>query len=161
MRQERRRGFELDQVWVGLRPCLRPSGALGAPPSAKRRRRPCQSITTTMPSPAFERTSKRRKGFPSETKVKRGVRSIKGGAIELLEKLGREDPCPCGSGKRFQALLPALGPVSTGPSGGITGGENRARRAHPPAPPASGKGEDCANIDATELQRPPPACGRG
>ncbi len=63
------------------------------------------------PSPAFERTSKRRKGFPSETRVKRGVRSIKGGEIELLEKLGREDPYPCGSGKRFQALLPAFGSV--------------------------------------------------
>ncbi|WP_371830748.1 SEC-C metal-binding domain-containing protein [Erythrobacter sp.] len=31
---------------------------------------------------------------------------MKGGEIELLEKLGRNDPCPCGSGKRFQALLP-------------------------------------------------------
>jgi SEC-C motif len=30
-----------------------------------------------------------------------------------MEKLGRNDLCPCGSGKRFQALLPALGPVST------------------------------------------------
>jgi len=61
-------------------------------------------IPTTR-SPAFERTSKRRKGYPSETRVKRGLRSIKGGEIELLEKLGRNDPCPCGSGKRFQALL--------------------------------------------------------
>ncbi|WP_369011637.1 SEC-C metal-binding domain-containing protein [Novosphingobium cyanobacteriorum] len=26
-------------------------------------------------------------------------------SIELLERLGRRDPCPCGSGKRFQALL--------------------------------------------------------
>ena len=25
---------------------------------------------------------------------------------ELLEKLGRDDPCPCGSGRRFQAVLP-------------------------------------------------------
>ena len=24
---------------------------------------------------------------------------------ELLEKLGRKDPCPCGSGRRFQELL--------------------------------------------------------
>ncbi|WP_407640840.1 SEC-C metal-binding domain-containing protein [Alteriqipengyuania lutimaris] len=39
------------------------------------------------------------------------LRTIKGGQIELLEKLGRNDPCPCGSGKRFQALLPALGPL--------------------------------------------------
>ncbi|MXP11116.1 SEC-C metal-binding domain-containing protein [Pseudoblastomonas halimionae] len=66
--------------------------------------------------------SKWRKGFPSEKKVKRGQRTIKGGQIELLEKLGRIDPCPCGSGKRFQALLHAIGPLSTGPNGGIIGG---------------------------------------
>jgi hypothetical protein len=36
---------------------------------------------------------------------------VKGGEIELLEKLGRNDPCPCGSGKRFQTLLPRLRPV--------------------------------------------------
>ncbi|WP_461456618.1 SEC-C metal-binding domain-containing protein [Parasphingorhabdus sp.] len=59
----------------------------------------------------FEVTSKRRKGFPSETQVKRGRRTIKGGAIELTEKLGRQDPCPCGSGKRFQEMLPALWPL--------------------------------------------------
>ncbi|MGZ5271663.1 MAG: SEC-C metal-binding domain-containing protein [Ramlibacter sp.] len=29
------------------------------------------------------------------------------GQKELLEKLGRNDPCPCGSGLRFQALLHA------------------------------------------------------
>ncbi|WP_373278333.1 SEC-C metal-binding domain-containing protein [Andreprevotia chitinilytica] len=28
------------------------------------------------------------------------------GDKELLEKLGRNDPCPCGSGHLFQALLP-------------------------------------------------------
>jgi len=33
--------------------------------------------------------SKQRKGFPSETHVKRGRRFIKGGEIELTEKLGR------------------------------------------------------------------------
>ena len=48
--------------------------------------------------------SKRRKGFPSETQVKRGNRMV-GGFKELLEKLGRNDPCPCGSGRAFQALL--------------------------------------------------------
>ena len=57
---------------------------------------------------AFEVTSKRRKGFPSETRVKRGYRTIKGGEIELLEKLGRNDPCPCGSGRRFQEMLPEI-----------------------------------------------------
>ncbi|MFN3459193.1 MAG: SEC-C metal-binding domain-containing protein [Novosphingobium sp.] len=31
-------------------------------------------------------------------------------SVELLERLGRQDPCPCGSGKRFQGLLPAVGP---------------------------------------------------
>ena len=35
--------------------------------------------------------SKRRKGFPSETQVKRGDRVV-GGHKELLEKLGRNDP---------------------------------------------------------------------
>lgn len=55
---------------------------------------------------AFEVTSKRRKGFPSETGVKRGDRVV-GGVKELIEKLGRNDPCPCGSARSFQALLPA------------------------------------------------------
>jgi hypothetical protein len=36
----------------------------------------------------FEITSKRRKGFPSETKVKRGSRIVHG-SKELFEKLGR------------------------------------------------------------------------
>ena len=48
----------------------------------------------------FEITSKRRKGFPSETQVKRGVRIVHGDK-ELREKLGRNDLCPCGSGRRF------------------------------------------------------------
>ena len=53
--------------------------------------------------------SKRRKGFPSETQVKRGYRVVRGNK-ELLEKLGRNDPCPCGSGKCFQEVLSALRP---------------------------------------------------
>jgi len=67
--------------------------------------------TTINPTPTarassrFEPTSKRRHGYPSETHVKRGRRSIKGGEVELLERLGNNDPCPCGSGKRFQELL--------------------------------------------------------
>jgi hypothetical protein len=88
---------------------------------------PCPSTPIPTRCRAFERTSKRRKGFPSETRVKRGVRTIRGGEVELLEKLGRADPCPCGSGLRFQAVLPAVGPVSTGPSGAITGGEGGLR----------------------------------
>jgi uncharacterized protein YecA (UPF0149 family) len=48
----------------------------------------------------FEITSKRRKGFPSEMQVKRGIRVVHGDK-ELYEKLGRKDPCPCGSGRSF------------------------------------------------------------
>ena len=50
--------------------------------------------------PSFEITSKRRRGFPSETQVKRGVRVVHGNK-ELSEKLGRNDLCPCGSGRGF------------------------------------------------------------
>lgn len=45
--------------------------------------------------------SKRRRGYPSETKVKRGKRIVRGGKL-LEEKLGRNDLCPCGSGKLFK-----------------------------------------------------------
>jgi hypothetical protein len=45
--------------------------------------------------------SKRRKGFPSETRVKRGLRIVHDGK-ELSEKLGRNDPCPCGSKRKFK-----------------------------------------------------------
>jgi uncharacterized protein YecA (UPF0149 family) len=48
----------------------------------------------------FEITSKRRKGFPSETRVKRGVQIVHGNK-EVQEKLGRTDPGPCGSGRSF------------------------------------------------------------
>jgi uncharacterized protein YecA (UPF0149 family) len=51
--------------------------------------------------------SKRRKSYPSETAVKRGNRVVHGD-VELSEKLGRNDLCPCGSGRRFQALLPQV-----------------------------------------------------
>src|SRR5580700_10464616 len=70
----------------------------------------CELKTNTSKSTAFEVSSKRRKGFPSETHVKRGDRVV-GGGKELLEKLGRNDPCPCGSGRRFQALLHAHGRI--------------------------------------------------
>ncbi len=60
-----------------------------------------QIPTHTPTSPFFERTSKRRKGFPSETQVKKGLRIVHGDK-ELLEKLGRNDPCPCGSSRRFK-----------------------------------------------------------
>jgi hypothetical protein len=84
-------------------------------------------VTITPTCPAFERTSKRRKGFPSETRIKRGLRFVRGGEKELVEKLGRNDPCPCGSGKRFQEMLHDLGPVSTAASGTIIGGEMDGR----------------------------------
>ncbi|MCP3923627.1 MAG: nucleic acid-binding protein [Desulfobacterales bacterium] len=45
--------------------------------------------------------SKRRYGFPSETRVKRGDRVVHG-YKELTEKLGRNDPCPCGSYRKFK-----------------------------------------------------------
>ncbi|PHS02293.1 MAG: nucleic acid-binding protein [Blastopirellula sp.] len=45
--------------------------------------------------------SKRRNGFPSETQVKCGMQVVHGDKL-LEEKLGRNDPCPCGSSKRFK-----------------------------------------------------------
>jgi len=38
--------------------------------------------------------------------VKRGRRFVHGDK-ELVEKLGRNDPCPCGSTRRFKTVLPA------------------------------------------------------
>ena len=52
--------------------------------------------------------SKRRKGYPSETQVKRGGRVVHG-EKDLTEKLGRNDLCPCGSGKRFKKCCLASG----------------------------------------------------
>ena len=60
---------------------------------------PCISLPIT--TSAFEVMAKRRKGYPSETQVKRGLRIV-GGNKELIEKLGRNDPCVCGSGLRFK-----------------------------------------------------------
>jgi hypothetical protein len=56
---------------------------------------------------AFTPTSKRRNGFPSETNVKRAASGSQRGVEtpvgfkEFVEKLGRQDLCPCGSGSRF------------------------------------------------------------
>ena len=58
----------------------------------------------------FEITSKRRKGFPSETQVKRGARVVHGNK-EFSERLGRNDLCPCGSGYSFQELLSPVRPL--------------------------------------------------
>ncbi len=65
---------------------------------------------TNMTGRFFEITSKRRKGFPLETRVKKGFRIVHGNK-ELHEKLGRNDPCPCGSGRSFQEMLHANGPL--------------------------------------------------
>ena len=69
----------------------------------------CDTKTMSM-QPAFERSSKRRKGYPSESRVKCGIRIVHG-EKELVEKLGRNDLCPCASLRRFQELLHALGPI--------------------------------------------------
>lgn len=61
---------------------------------------PCRAMTTKNSHP-FEPMSKRRRGFPSESHVKRGMRIVHGDKL-LEEKLGRNDLCPCGSGKRFK-----------------------------------------------------------
>jgi uncharacterized protein YecA (UPF0149 family) len=42
--------------------------------------------------------------------VKRGLRIVRA-EKDLLEKLGRKDLCPCGSGRSFQEMLPEVGPV--------------------------------------------------
>jgi uncharacterized protein YecA (UPF0149 family) len=63
---------------------------------------PCANIAISKTSPAFSITRKRRKSFPSETHVKRGRRFVHG-EVELTEKLGRNDLCQCGSGRRFKA----------------------------------------------------------
>ena len=65
----------------------------------------CQTKTISRSATPFERTSKRRRGYPSETRVKRGFRVVHA-EKELIEKLGRNDLCPCGSGRRFQEVLP-------------------------------------------------------
>ncbi|MCW5821690.1 MAG: SEC-C domain-containing protein [Cyanobacteria bacterium TGS_CYA1] len=49
----------------------------------------------------FEPTSKRKRGFNSESRVKRGNRIVHGDK-ELIEKLGRNDLCPCGSSRKFK-----------------------------------------------------------
>jgi len=76
--------------------------------------------------------SKRRRGFPSETGVKRGNRSVKGGEKELLERLGNNDPCPCRSGRRFQELLSQQRPLSTAPAAQTTSGSEPPLQRRPP-----------------------------
>ena len=45
-------------------------------------------------------------GSLPEARGKKGTRIV-GGFKELVEKLGCSDPCPSGSGRRFQELLHA------------------------------------------------------
>ena len=71
---------------------------------------------TSTTSHFFETMSKRRKGFPSETRVKRGVRVVHGDK-ELEERLGRNDLCPCGSGRRFKKCCRNSGCFRRGESG--------------------------------------------
>ena len=59
------------------------------------------AANTSANSTAFERTSKRRKGFPSETRVRRGTRVVHGDK-ELLEKLGRNDCAPAAPDAGFK-----------------------------------------------------------
>lgn len=79
-------------------------------PSRRRRndayhRHPAGLLLARTTAP-FEPMSKRRRGFPSEARGKAGGdRTLRGGDVELVEKLGNNDPCPCGSDRRFQALL--------------------------------------------------------
>jgi len=71
-------------------------------------------MTSSATSP-FEPMSKRRKGFPSERQVKRGIRIVHSDKL-LEEKLGRNDLCPCGSGKRFKRCCLASGSFRCNPS---------------------------------------------
>jgi uncharacterized protein YecA (UPF0149 family) len=87
----------------------RPPTAYDAAPDHKRRKS-CANLAITKIGRAFEATSKRRYSFPSETHVKRGDRTVHRD-VELIEKLGRNDLCPCGSRRLFQKLLPQRRPL--------------------------------------------------
>jgi hypothetical protein len=83
----------------------------------------CAIIAISKTSTAFEVTRKRRKSLPSETAVKRGRRFVHGD-VDLVEKLGRNDLCPRDSGRRFQGLLPGVGPVRRRQSQRLLSGSN-------------------------------------
>lgn len=63
--------------------------------------------------------NKRRRGFPSETHVKRGLRVVHGDKL-LDEKLGRNDLFPCGSGKPSKKCCRNSGSFLTEPIGKAT-----------------------------------------
>ena len=99
-------------------------------------RRSCRDIVRPMTTRRpFEVTSKRRKGFPSETRVKRGHRVVHGD-VELMEKLGRNDPCPCGSGRSFQAVLPRVEAARRQRARSLLSGSEPWRKARRPSPVA-------------------------
>ena len=62
--------------------------------------------------------------------MKRGLRIVHDDE-GLVEKPGRNDPCPCGSGKSFQEMLPALRPVSTARGGMIIGANEGGESVQP------------------------------
>ena len=74
--------------------------------------------------------------------MKRGLRFVHGDK-ELIEKLGRNDPCPCGSGLRFQAVLSGDGLLSMAPNAMIIGEIDPA-----------GAGESQPRIRLRQLCRP-------
>ncbi len=83
---------------------FRPAGR--SPPGQGKEGIPWNSTWISTNWRIFEVTRIRRKGYPSETRVKRGRRVVHLDK-ELVEKLGRNDLCPCNSGRRFQELLHA------------------------------------------------------
>ena len=94
---------------------------------------------TTTPGHPFEPASQQAppRVPSSESRVKRGNRIV-GIDTELVEKLGRNDLCPCGSGRRFPPLLPANRPFRWRTSRLLRPGPVRAvrfvRRASTDAP---------------------------
>jgi len=93
----RRRGCGGRLSKTDAEPFPRPS-CLRIIPQSRKDGAPCSTTTTNTP---FKPMRKRCRGYPSESKVKRGVRIVHGEKL-LEEKLGRNDLCPCGSGKRFK-----------------------------------------------------------
>jgi hypothetical protein len=71
------------------------------------RRVPCAS-TKSFPSAAFEVMSKRRKGYPSEQRVKRGSRVVHGGK-EFIRKAGPQRPVPVRVRAAIQEVLSEIG----------------------------------------------------
>ena len=78
-----------------LRECRPRERTDGIPIQQSRRKSGARSGETrnSTTKRAFERSSKRRKGYPSETRVRKGPRIVHG-EKELVEKLGRSDLCP-------------------------------------------------------------------